>query len=220
MATLYTAPTGNGRKPLILVRLLKEAPIKVHLFKWPTPEVKQEWYLKLNPNGLIPTFVDPSKEIELYESNNLLEYLAFTYDTERKFHYSLDESPQLHWQQNQWLFFQGTQYAAHTLAIAVIYTKKNPNDAFTREFTLKNFNSIFTTLETQLSKSESGWFIGDKFTIVDIAFLCDEHRRREVTRGTDWWIDVEAKYPRIEEWYQRALNFENVKQILEEPISS
>lgn len=82
MATLYTAETGNGRKPLILVKLLN-APIKIHLFEWPSKEIKSEQYLKLNPNGLVPTFVD-GEVGSIFESNAILEYIAAKYDKEGK----------------------------------------------------------------------------------------------------------------------------------------
>ena len=70
--TLYTAPTGNGRKPLVFLKLLN-IPHELHLFSWPTKDIKQDWYLKLNPQGLVPTLVDG--ELILPESNAIYNIL-------------------------------------------------------------------------------------------------------------------------------------------------
>ena len=87
--TLYTAPTGNGRKPLVFLKLLN-IPHELHLFSWPTKDIKQDWYLKLN-QGLVPTLVDG--ELILPESNAILQYLAETYDKQGKFSYNLQTDP-------------------------------------------------------------------------------------------------------------------------------
>ena len=54
---LYTANTMNGWKPLIF---LHEAGIDYELIpiSFAKREQKSDWYLKLNPNGRIPTIVD------------------------------------------------------------------------------------------------------------------------------------------------------------------
>ena len=80
---------GNG-KPLVFLKLLN-IPHELHLFSWPTKDIKQDWYLKLNPQGLVPTLVDG--ELILPESNAILQYLAETYDKQGKFSYNLQTDP-------------------------------------------------------------------------------------------------------------------------------
>ena len=101
--TLYTAPTGNGRKPLVFLKLLN-IPHELHLFSWPTKDIKQDWYLKLNPQGLVPTLVDG--ELILPESNAILQYLAETYDKQGKFSYNLQTDPLEYWQQQNGYFIK------------------------------------------------------------------------------------------------------------------
>ncbi|CAK9437291.1 uncharacterized protein LODBEIA_P16690 [Lodderomyces beijingensis] len=218
MIDLLRAPVGNGRKALVLIKLLN-APIKVNevnSLKGETDVPKKEWYLEFTLHNGTPCVVT-SNNIELYEGNILLEYIAANYDTENKFHYSLENSPRLNWKQTQWLFFQSYHHAQRAVALAVIWLRDNPTDTIARDFALKCFDSALRTIDEQISKSKSGWFLGDKLTIVDIAFLVGEEGRREVTRGTDWWIDAGEKYPHAEKWYQRALNFDSsIKQILDE----
>ena len=51
--TLYTAGTPNGWKASIIIEELK-IPYKVHSISLSTNEQKEEWFLKINPNGRIP----------------------------------------------------------------------------------------------------------------------------------------------------------------------
>ena len=51
--TLYTAGTPNGWKASIVLEEL-EIPYKVHTINMSKNEQKEEWFLKINPNGRIP----------------------------------------------------------------------------------------------------------------------------------------------------------------------
>lgn len=51
--TLYTAGTPNGWKANMIIEELG-IPYKLHAMTLSENEQKQEWYLKINPNGRIP----------------------------------------------------------------------------------------------------------------------------------------------------------------------
>ena len=51
--TLYTAGTPNGWKANIIAEEL-EVPYKVHAIKLSDNVQKEDWFLKINPNGRIP----------------------------------------------------------------------------------------------------------------------------------------------------------------------
>jgi len=51
--TLYTAGTPNGWKANVIVEEL-QIPYKLHALSLSKNEQKQDWYLKINPNGRIP----------------------------------------------------------------------------------------------------------------------------------------------------------------------
>lgn len=209
--TLYTAPTGNGRKPLVLIKLLN-IPHEIHLFSWPTKEIKQDWYLKLNPQGLIPTLVD--NELILPESNAILQYLAETYDKQGKYSYKLQNNPLEYWQQQKWLFYQATQFAG-TLSRFHTYIGIKANDEKVWENILQSFEDTYKVVDQVLGQNE--WFVGDKFTIVDIAFGVGNHRRIEgVERfGLDkYFQDYDTKYPNVAKWYKKFLEVEGVKEAL------
>jgi len=57
MIDLYTAPTPNGWKASIALEELA-IPYEVHVVNLMAGEQKTPEYLKLNPNGRIPTIVD------------------------------------------------------------------------------------------------------------------------------------------------------------------
>jgi len=76
MIDLYTAATPNGWKISIALEELGLA-YTVHPLALSEQEQKQDWYLKLNPNGRIPTIVDRGNDdFVVFESGAILIYLA------------------------------------------------------------------------------------------------------------------------------------------------
>ena len=72
MIDLYTAATPNGKKISIMLEEI-ELPYKVHHLKLDQLEQKEDWYLKLNPNGRIPTIVDHDNDrFVVFESGAIL----------------------------------------------------------------------------------------------------------------------------------------------------
>lgn len=76
MIELFTAATPNGHKVSIALEEM-ELEYNVHRIDLGAREQKEDWYLKLNPNGRIPTIVDRDNEdFVVFESGAILIYLA------------------------------------------------------------------------------------------------------------------------------------------------
>lgn len=76
MIDLYSAPTPNGRKVSIALEELA-LPYTLHRIYFETRDQKSPEYLKINPNGRIPTIVDRDNgDFVVFESGAILIYLA------------------------------------------------------------------------------------------------------------------------------------------------
>lgn len=76
MITLYTSPTPNGHKISIALEEL-EIDYRVRAVDLGKREQKEDWFLRINPNGRIPAIVDHDNgELAVFESGAILVYLA------------------------------------------------------------------------------------------------------------------------------------------------
>jgi len=76
MIELYTSATPNGWKASIALEEMK-LDYEVKKITLSNLDQKQDWYLKINPNGRIPTIVDKDNDdFTVFESGAILIYLA------------------------------------------------------------------------------------------------------------------------------------------------
>ena len=76
MIELYTAATPNGWKASIMLEEVG-LPYEVRAISLLQGEQREPWYLRLNPNGRIPTIVDRDEgDFAVFESGAILVYLA------------------------------------------------------------------------------------------------------------------------------------------------
>jgi GST-like protein len=76
MIDLYTSSTPNGYKVSIALEELG-LPYKVNALSLTNLDQKQEWFLKINPNGRIPAIIDRDNgDFAVFESGAILIYLA------------------------------------------------------------------------------------------------------------------------------------------------
>jgi len=161
MIDLYTAPTPNGYKISIALEELGLA-YKVHEIDLSKLVQKEDWYLKLNPNGRIPVIKDNDNGTVLFETGAILLYLA---EKTGKLMPALNSGN--YWTAIQWLMFQMSgigpmQGQVHLFKYA--YPVKH-EDVIERYF--NETRRLYNVLETCLSGSS--YLIKDGLSIVDIA---------------------------------------------------
>jgi glutathione S-transferase len=167
MIDLYTSPTPNGHKASVTLEEL-ELPYEVHAIDLSSNAQKQEWFLKLNPNGRIPVIVDrdgPGAEpFAVFETGAIMIYLA------EKAGRLLPSDAKGRSRTLQWLMFQMSGIGPMMGQANVFYRYfpekiKPAIDRYQNET-----RRLFEVLERGLVDSE--WLVGDEYTIADIANWC------------------------------------------------
>ncbi|RYP86341.1 hypothetical protein DL770_004933 [Monosporascus sp. CRB-9-2] len=183
---LYTAQTPNGIKVSIL---LEELGLKYD----------EPWFLEINPNGRIPAMTDTFTDgtpIRLFESGSIMQYLVDRYDKDHKVSYP--HGSREYYEVNNWLMWQMgglgpmqgqlnhfNRYAPERIQYGI--------DRYRNET-----RRLYRTMETQLKSSTSGYLVGDRCTIADIACWGWVAAAR--------WAGVDmAEFPVLNEWVKRML---------------
>ena len=161
---LYTAPTSNGWKPIIF---LEEAGIKYDItsIDFAKKEQKAPEYLKLNPNGRIPTIIDRSNNnFVVFESGAILWYLAEKYNRFLPKN-SDDKSLTL-----QWLMFQMANIGpimGQAMYFQRIAAKLGEQHPFAIKRYVKESRRLMEILNTHLKGRQ--YLVADEYTVADIA---------------------------------------------------
>ena len=155
--TLYTAATPNGWKVSIALEEMG-LPYEVRVIDFATNEQKADWYVKLNPNGRIPTLTDDG--FALFESGAILIYLA------EKTGRFLPRDTQTRSRVIQWLMFQmsavGPMMGQANVFLRYFPEKIQPAiDRYQREVM-----RLFGVLDRQLAAHE---YIVGEYSIADMA---------------------------------------------------
>ncbi|WP_201831912.1 glutathione S-transferase N-terminal domain-containing protein [Microvirga zambiensis] len=209
---LYSTPTPNGVKVSIM---LEETglPYEPHFINIGQNETWTPEYLALNPNGKIPSIIDPDgpggKPLPLFESGAILLYLA---EKAGKF---LPSDPARRYETIQWVFFQmasvGPMFGQlgffHKFAGREIEDKR-PLERYRNES-----KRLLGVLETRLEGRD--WIMGDDFTIADISLL-GWVRNLVGFYGAGELVEFES-LKRVPAWLDRGLSRPAVQRGLEIP---
>ncbi len=163
MIDLYTSPTPNGWKASVTLEELG-LPYEVHPINLAANVQKEEWFLKLNPNGRIPVIVDrEARDFAVFETGAIMVYLA------EKTGRLLPKDSEGRSRAMQWLMFQmggiGPMMGQANVFYRYFPQKLQPAiDRYQNES-----RRLFEVLDRRLSESE---WLGDEFSIADIANWC------------------------------------------------
>ena len=160
MIDLYTSPTPNGWKASITLEELEIA-YEVKPIRLDKLEQKEDWYLKINPNGRIPTIVDRQNgDFAVFESGAIMIYLAEMagklLPTDRKRRSEVI----------QWLMFQMGGIGPMQGQANVFFRYAPEKIQYAIDRYQKETRRLYEVLDKRLGESE---WLTDSYSIADIA---------------------------------------------------
>ncbi|OTB07670.1 hypothetical protein M426DRAFT_242311 [Hypoxylon sp. CI-4A] len=206
---LITQSTPNGQATQILLEELAET----YGTSWTTTLInistnvqKEEWFLRLNPNGRIPVLVDNTQNppFPVHETSAQLLYLQSTVDKDSKFGFTdpLEQSELI-----QWTFFWhggGAPYQGQVSHFLYVAPEKI-------DYAITRFRNevlrVFGVLEIRLSGQYTGepreYLAGKgkgKYTIADIKAWpwIKNHERSSISKQ-----EVQEQFPHLGKWIER-----------------
>ncbi len=163
MIDLYTSPTPNGWKASCTLEELA-IPYEVHPIDLGKNVQKEDWFLKISPNGRIPAIVDrDADDFAVFESGALMIYLA------EKAGKLLPTDAKGRSKVIQWVMFQmggiGPMMGQANVFYRYFPEKIQPAiDRYQNEC-----RRLFEVVDTHLADHE---WLADEFSIADIANWC------------------------------------------------
>ncbi|KAF8524746.1 glutathione S-transferase-like protein [Gautieria morchelliformis] len=194
---LYTARTPNGTKPSILLEELKAAyglDYDYQALALSKKEQKEEWYIKINPNGRIPALVDRSRNnFPVFESSAVLLYLIHHYDKDHKFcSQNADQQSEI----LQWIFFADGGISPN-MGQASHFMNAPEKIPYAIDRYLTEAKRLFGVLEIRLKDHD--YLVGPgrgTYTIADISSFTWVRLHKSLD------IDME-EFPGIQAWLDR-----------------
>ena len=202
MIDLYTSNTPNGYKVSIMLEELK-LPYNVIAVDLVKKEQKKAKYLKLNPNGRVPTIVDRENEnFVVFESGAILIYLA------EKTGQLLPEQPEKRSKVLQWLMFQMGGIGPMQGQAHVFYRYAPEKIEYAINRYQKETLRLYQVLDNQLKNKE---YLADDFSIADIATWPWVRRHR--------WAGIEIeKFFNLRRWIENLGNRPAFQKGIEVPF--
>ena len=160
MIELLTADTPNGFKVSIALEEMG-LPYRYRRIKLVDGEQKQDWYLKLNPNGRIPTIIDHDlNDFVVFESGAILIYLA------EKTGKLLPKDVPGRSQVMQWLMFQMGGVGPMMGQANVFYRYAPEKIPYAIERYQREVRRLFAVLDGRLADHT---YLAGEYSIADIA---------------------------------------------------
>lgn len=190
MFTLYTYPmSGNGRKVhLCLEEVGTQYEIsRIDLLKG---EQKNPDYLKLNPNGKVPTLKDDG--FILWESNAILLYLAEKFPKAKLLPTDGKDRARVF----QWLLFEQTTFRP-PLSALVRQTRFTPVEQQDKTLINQQWNDVRTNMSILQDALSGRDYLGSTFSVGDMAVLPYVYLATDLGFDITPWEVVSTYYKRL-----------------------
>ncbi len=160
MIDLYTSPTPNGWKVSIMLEEIG-LPYEVKPIALEQLEQKEDWFLRLNPNGRIPVIVDRDEnDFAVFESGAILIYLA------EKTGKLLPQEPRARSVALQWLMFQMAGVGPMQGQSNVFFRYAPEKIAYAIERYQNETKRLYTVLDARLAEHE---YLAGDYSIADVS---------------------------------------------------
>ena len=196
--TLYTSQTPNGIKISILLEELG-LPYKVYKINARENEQKSEWFLKINPNGRIPAITDTftdGKEIRVFESGSIMQYLIERYDKDHKVSFPPGSREAV--EVTNWLFFMNAGVGPMQGQANHFARYSGEPSTYAKDRYINETRRLYRVLDTHLADGDKEYLVGNKCTIADIAHW------GWITCAGWAYVDID-EFPALKAWEDRML---------------
>ena len=164
MIELFTAATPNGWKASVALEEMG-LPYTVRALSLGKLEQKEEWFLKINPNGRVPAIIDHDNgDFAVFESGAILIYLA---EQTGKL---LPTESKARSRVIQWLMFQMGGVGPMMGQANVFFRYAPEKIPYAIERYQREARRLFEVLERQLK--DNLYIAGNEYSIADIALWC------------------------------------------------
>jgi glutathione S-transferase len=152
--------------------------------------INEPWYLKMNPNGLVPTIDDDG--FVLWESNAILKYLCAKHSLGRL----CPSDPLEYADADRWISWQGTTLwpPMRQILLNLVRTSTDRQDKILLNDLIATTTKHWTILNGRLEGRN--YIMGDRLTMADIAFGPHAYR---------WFTYPISRpdLPHLRAWYDR-----------------
>lgn len=198
---LYTANTPNGFKVTTLLEILGldyyVRPVDIM-----KAECKEDWYLKFNPNGRIPSLThadDAGNVTHISESAAIMIYLADKFDKDYKV--SFPHGSAEYYEMLEWTFFQMAGLGPIKGQYHFFSHFSPEKDEYVTERFRKEVYRLLGVLEERLERNKTGYLVGDHVSIAD---LCSYP-----------WLDGRIVFPGLEDFPRVVQWIEKLREVPE-----
>ncbi|VUC25379.1 unnamed protein product [Clonostachys rosea] len=195
--TVYAHSAGPN--PIKVLIILEELGIPYEKIIVENP--KEDWYTKINPNGRVPTIIDPNTDLTLWESGAIVEYLVETYDKEGKLTVTDAKDK---WHLKQYLHFQMSGQGPY-YGQAVWFHRFHPEDVPSAKTRYEEqVTRVLGVLDNILKDKE--YLVANKLTYADLVFVpwnAIVTAAQVVGPNFKEKYEVEKKYPNFLAWHER-----------------
>ncbi|KAI2994134.1 hypothetical protein CBS147346_10694 [Aspergillus niger] len=204
---LYTHHAGPNPKKVRMI--LEELCLPYECCFLEFPEMKLPDFLYINPNGRVPAIIDPNnKQLTLWESGAIIEYLVETYDLTRTISFPAFTTEWF--QAKQWLHFQMSGQGPY-FGQAVWFKVHHPEfiqscyDRYVNEI-----RRVAGVLDSVLKDQD--YLVGGRCSYADISFVI---WFQFVPWVAGEYINLQSEYPHLSRWLRVLEDRPAVKKILD-----